>query len=399
MRATAYAFGNKSITLGNKTHVVWLDAVAKVCGRTFDHASGRWSDTLELFDGCDNHTNPALTADARGHLHIAWGPHGWWGNWNEGRFKHAISVQANSLLEWTSESDFGYNATYACLVHLPQGLDAIVYRGGESPCSLMFQRQRPEGGWADARPLMSQDIAPQYTHVSGFSTCDASGTLYATGHFYNIAEARSLGAAILRSADLGNTWTDLRGKTTETPIRLSPRFAIPAAGNDPYVIGAIVDSSGSFWTGTYDASGKSGTAYVCRWTGTDWETIDLAPFMPSEYRIVCAVLSIDAADHLHVAATGIAANLNIDKHAAWGHPSLEVFHLCSHDGGKFFECHQVSPPDPTAANWLPNISLPGLFHPVEFPVILYTHGLPGVGCSPTTQTEVWCLRVEEISRR
>ncbi|MHC4884812.1 MAG: hypothetical protein ACYTGH_06995 [Planctomycetota bacterium] len=51
----------------------------------------------------------------------------------------------------------------------------------------------------------------------------------------------------------------------------------------------------------------------------------------------------------------------------------------------------VSTPDDKLANWLPAISLPGLHHPVEAPVILYTRGEPGTGCSPETTTEVYCV--------
>ena len=43
-RATAYNWGNKIITRDGQTHVVWLDAIATVCGRTYDHESQRWRD-------------------------------------------------------------------------------------------------------------------------------------------------------------------------------------------------------------------------------------------------------------------------------------------------------------------------------------------------------------------
>lgn len=51
-------------------------------------------------------------------------------------------------------------------------------------------------------------------------------------------------------------------------------------------------------------------------------------------------------------------------------------------------------PDDSLPNWLPNISHAGVYQPVERPAILYTHGDKGEGCSPTTQTEVWCVFVE-----
>ena len=77
-RATAYIMGNKVVTLAGKTHVVWTDAIAQTCGRTFDHATGQWGATVRIGEGVDNHNTPALTVDREGRLHIAYGPHGAW---------------------------------------------------------------------------------------------------------------------------------------------------------------------------------------------------------------------------------------------------------------------------------------------------------------------------------
>ena len=81
---------------------------------------------------------------------------------------------------------------------------------------------------------------------------------------------------------------------------------------------------------------------------------------------------------------------------ARGHPSHEVFHLMSLDRGASFECNQVSPTDDSTANWLPSISLAGPLQPVDKPVILYTRGDKGDGCSPITETEVYCVIVEDL---
>lgn len=396
-RATAYQFGNKSVTLDGKTHVVWLDAVARVRGRTFDHSTGEWGGPIDLFEGCDNHTNPALIADAEGRLRMAYGPHGWWGNWNYGCFKYAVSEEPGSVKTLRDHSMFGYNATYACLVATPSGLDCIVYRGGEQPSALVFQKQRANGGWGYAQPLMTQDITPQYTHVGGHITCAKDGTLYVTGHFYNAeTDNASLGVAVLKSSDLGATWADLNGEPAAVPILLEPRFAAPSPSGHPYSMGVVTDSDNRLWIGTFDATPASRSALISCWTGSEWRTTDLAPFVPADYTIVYAGLTIDTADRLHVAATGLGLRNDVDTDTAWGRPSCEVFHLVSRDGGTTFECNQVSPSDPSMANWLPNIALPGLHNPVERPVILYTRGLPGEGCSPPTETEAWCVMVEDL---
>lgn len=50
-RAMAYGSSNKSIALNGRLHVVWLDAIAQVCGRTYDRATGEWSEKFTLFEG------------------------------------------------------------------------------------------------------------------------------------------------------------------------------------------------------------------------------------------------------------------------------------------------------------------------------------------------------------
>ena len=388
-RATAYLFSNKSITLDGKTHVVWLDAVAGVRGRTYDHASGTWGETLELFEGCDNHTTPALTADAEGHLHLVYGPHGWWGNWNQARFNHVVSAKPGSLEEWGDEGSFGYDATYASMVSTPAGLDCVVYRGGEPPSSVMFQKQRRLGGWTSARELMKQEIEPQYTHVGANVVCSADGTLYVGAHFYNDnTDGTSLGVAVLKSVDLGETWLDMAGQPTAVPICYDARFAIPhPEGVDARLAGLALDSKGTLWAATT----APGHGLLSHWCGDAWQTTDLAAFLPEERVPAAGPISIDTQDRVHMAVSLLRTDCMGE---AWGHPSLEVFHLVSSDGGEGFECNLVSRPDPEMANWLPNISLSGLFHPVEKPVILYTHGVPGEGCSPPTETEVYCVMVE-----
>lgn len=396
-RATAYQMGNKIVTLDGKTHVVWLDAVSLVRGRTYDHASQSWGETLELFEGCDNHCHPTLTADAEGHLHLVYGPHGFWGGWNYGRFKHVVADAPNSLENWAEEGGFGYNATYASMVSTPAAYDAAVYRGGEAPSSVMFQRQRPEGGWTTARELMGQDVTPQYTHVGANIVADSRGTLYVGGHFYNMTtDARSGGAAILKSADAGDSWTDLRGESAALPIRYTPRFAIPGDVRpeaDVRLTGLALAPDETLWALAACASGgDTGSAVLSKWTGDAWETIDLAQFMPPDRLPGGGPLLIDARGRIHIAA---ALRAREARGQGWGHPSHEVFHLESSDGGASFACNQVSETDETTANWLPSLSLAGPFHPVEEPVIMYTRGDKGDGCSPETTTEVYVVFVAD----
>lgn len=192
-RATAYQLTNHSVTLGNKTHLVWLDTISKIRGRTYDHETGELSPVYDIFEGKDNHACPCLMADENQYLHLVGGPHSWWGSEtfdNQGRFKYFRSVHPNRMDQWEDGADrlggkdFGYGATYASMIRMPNGHNATVYRGGEMPRSTLFQRQRPLGGWTCAREILHMDIEPQYTNYGAQLVCDADGTLYVAAHFY-----------------------------------------------------------------------------------------------------------------------------------------------------------------------------------------------------------------------
>jgi hypothetical protein len=246
-RATSYTWSNKILTRDGKTHVVWLDAVATVCGRTYDRDTDVWGETVRIDNGCDNHACPCITADQEGHIRLTYGPHGWSGEWNQARVKWRRSAHPGRLDKWEPEgegyksswSNFGYNATAAAIVHTPSGLDALVCRGGEHPPQTMFHRQRAAGGWTSAKPLFCQDVESQYTHNYGHITCASDGTLYAACHFYNIggsdnapvtgnrSRMRSYGAAILKSINQGETWTDLGNQLVNTPTLYTHRIEVP----------------------------------------------------------------------------------------------------------------------------------------------------------------------------
>ena len=117
----------------------------------------------------------------------------------------------------------------------------------------------------------------------------------------------------------------------------------------------------------------------------------MAEYLVQDYRADYYSLCVDALGGIHIVCSALPASLAGGDDALWGHPAHEVFILSSFDEGKTFACTMVSEPDPRTANWLPSISHSGLFHPVHAPVILYTHGVLGEGCSPETRTEVYCV--------
>jgi hypothetical protein len=409
-RATSYNWGNKILTLDGKTHVVWLDAPATVCGRTYDHASDTWGETVRIDEGCDNHACPCITADAQGHIRLTYGPHGWNGNWNEGRVKWKRSKLPGRLDVWepigegyrSSWDNFGYNATAASIVNTPSGLDAVVCRGGEHPPQTMFHLQRDIGGWSSAKALFSQDIEPQYTHNYGHIACALDGTLYAACHFYNIGSSdnqpvtgdrsimRSYGAAVLKSTDLGTTWCDLHGEPVDLPATYNHCIAIPPVDRNIYVNTITLDTANRLWALTLNPGLEDDAIWLSQWIGQEWRTLRLETYVPQGRTAVESMMTIDTQDRLHIVLTTVdAAAVGTASH--WGHASSEVLYLRSNDGGQTFTAVQVSPSDPDTANWLPSLSRSGPHHRVDLPTILYTHGDVGSGLRPDTKTEVWCV--------
>ena len=405
-RATAYGFSNKMISLGNRTHVVWTDAVAFTRGRTFDHSTGAWGETLALGEGCDNHNNPCLTADREGRLHLAYGPHDRWDNvhqvalWPAGMFKHAIAAEPNSLrgLE-RCNPPFGYSATYAGLAHTAEGCDAIVYRGGEPPRPLLFQKQNGPEAWTQAQALFRQDIAPQYTFYGGRLAATADGLLYVGAHLYAEARGHSLGVMAIRSADFGRTWTDLTGQPATVPVAYEARFAAPhpPAEFDPRLGGLGVAPDGRLWVLTHAAKAGCYQSQLSCWQGRRWETIEIARFLPEPWGCVDGPLTIDTCGRIHLFVSAVDRRVPPPGQELFGHAGLAVFHLCSPDQGASFTCQRISPPDPEVPNWLPSVSLTGAYHPVARVALLYTRGRPQtnaeVGCRHTVETEVYCVFV------
>jgi len=404
-RATAYNWGNKSVRRGRYTHAVWLDAVATVCGRTYDHDAGAWGPTHCLGEGADNHANPSITMDRDGHVRMTWGPHGWWSDWNQGRVKWAKTSAPDRLDQWEPEHSFGYNATAASIIHSPRGVDMVVCRGGESPASLMFHRQRELGGFTSARELMRQEIQPQYTHSYGHVACGRSGVVYAGAHFYNVGggdnapvtgdqkRMRSYGAALLMSKDRCQVWTDLAGQPVDTPTLYDHRIAVPPMDEDVRLDSVALDSADLPWCLTQSQGLRGREVWVSQWTPQGWSVHDVADQLPDGWTSVDGVMTVDAHDHIHLALTALPTHepeiAALAEGGSWGHPRCEVFHLCSKDDGATWTAEMVSDGDPTVANWLPTLPRFGPFHPVEPPfLLLWTKGEPGQGCSPETKTTV-----------
>ncbi len=321
-----------------------------------------------------------------------------------GRFTWKRSAVPESVETWQAESNLGYNATYACLTHTPEGCDVIVYRGGEVPCSVMFQRQREKGAWTTAREIFCQDIVPQYTHNGAWIATDHAGNLYVSAHFYNTGGMRdpvkspkefmrSYGVAILKSTDAGQSWRQLDGTPVTLPAVYTHALAVPPLDGDVRNYGVVCDSRGGVWVLTGDCTGVTRTLLLNQWTDRGWVSLDLSARLPADWCPIDAALTVDTRDRLHVACTCVPDAQRGER--LWGNRYAEILHLRLDPATGHCDATPVTLHDPALAHWLPNISHSGPFQPVEHPVILYTRGVPGEGCKPPDQTEVWCARMVE----
>ena len=122
-RATS-GYGNKIVTAGGKTRIVWQDATkegyfARV--RSLDHETGNWSATYTLGEGRDNHSRPTIVVDSKGYLHVIIGGH-------HTGLQYRRSLRPSDTSEWTEIETFG-KTTYPVLICGP---DDTLYLTGRT---------------------------------------------------------------------------------------------------------------------------------------------------------------------------------------------------------------------------------------------------------------------------
>lgn len=406
-RATAYPWTNKIVISENRIHVVWTDVIARTCARTFDLTARQWGETVVLGEGQDNHNNPALTCDAHGALHLAYGPHGLWdqqhelSRWPSGTFRFSVGRIPGSWEGMEKCAPVGYHATYASLLHTRSGRSVLIYRGGEPPYGVQFQIQRPNGGWLSARELLTQNIPPIYTHYGAQGMEGPDGRLFVAAHFYNSLTKQSAGIGILQSPDEGETWLDMAGCRVELPACLTPQITIPSLPPkyDPRNGGLAITPDGTLWHLVSAAENGAFALILNRWTGQQWISHSLAPFIPPEWGPTMAILANDARGRLHILMAAVRRSLYNPGESLFAHPSTQIFHLCSADAGTSFTCCQISDGDPDVPSWLPSLSLPGPWHPVPSPAFLFTKGRNqpngSFGCRHTWESQVLIVRMQE----
>jgi len=400
-RATAYSKSNKLVSIGQKTHAAWLDSQdgtfwARI--RTLDRATGQWSPTYTVGEAHDNHGGPALAADADGHLHIVHFPH-------HHPFRYRRSRRPNDASAWTDEAQVGARCTYPCLVVRPDGTLLLTCREStKAQWLLNLYHKPPDGAWAGPRTLF-HGVAPKgYTQWQSSLAFSPDGAmLHMAWHIYEAGCGYA--ACYLRSPDGGESWQRSDGTKVELPatpatVDLVDGVRQPKKGMQMRAGGMAVGPDGTPWVPYYFGDRTPPEGWLARPDGKGgWHRIPLLPWIrtrwPERGIAFADNAAFDRHGTLYVALTTIVP----DGKDAWGHPSREVVLLVSKDQARSFEAFEVSPPDPTTANWFPSLERPTCREPIGVPSLIYMHGEKGKGCDDILSNEVVFCDIPTLLRR
>lgn len=211
--------GNKIVTLGSQTHVVWQDISREGYlnqVRSFDRDTGTWSASVTLGQGLDNHARPILTADHEGYLLVVLGGHNSPVTWRR-------SVRPDDCLEWTSPESIGVG-TYPVLACGPDNTLYLTLRAANH-AGVDFYAKPPGQTWGLRSRIVGN--ASEYREAyAGFHMqmmMGPDGVLHAAIDFYEGEDeaGRGLHMAVCycKSDDGGRTWMRANGTPIDTPAR------------------------------------------------------------------------------------------------------------------------------------------------------------------------------------
>ncbi len=375
-RASLYDMSNKILTVGERTHITWLDALADTMVVTYDHATGEISAPVLIGSGVDNHAGPAMCADSRGYLYVVFGPH-------HGPFQFARSARPNDASGWEALPEFGYKCTYPSLVCDAHDTLHIAYRGGDVPCRVMYQRRPAGGEWTKPRELVSAAVPDGYTQFGNALTVAPDGSLHLVFHVYDMHPAAGKAAGHMVSRDGGDTWTLMDG--TELSLPVTPRT--PGAmielgeGLDLRAGNVVCDEQSRPYFPVVHSEEDTDLVLWRWWEG--WEGISLRPFVEAAAgfppRFSQPNVATIAGGRLYIAA-------GVGERGNWVDPSKEIYLLVSDDLGDSFAVQRVSEPDPTLPNWGPSLERPVGHNAIDRLFLLWTHGLAGASPAPAPPT-------------
>ncbi|MBL99014.1 MAG: hypothetical protein CMM06_04900 [Rhodopirellula sp.] len=409
-RATS-GYGNKIVTAGGKTRIVWQDATkegyfARV--RSLDHETGNWSATYTLGEGRDNHSRPTIVVDSKGYLHVIIGGH-------HTGLQYRRSLRPGDTSEWTEIETFG-KTTYPVLICGPDDTLYLTGRHDKAWEGVDFFVKPPGEKW-EYRGLLVKKQS-RYQFYAGYANALAWGpdhkTLHmSTGFFMGYKaragehgrEPRGLHQAVgyMRSDDFGRTWRKADGVPIELPATTDtidlidegtrdrdatdrPKPGIRHCGlavdssNRPYVVYVRhTPDPGQIFLVTPDDAGGWGhrplqQSIEQRWPGL--AAVDCNVSMTRD-DVMCLLLTLAPLKHPRANwSPGIYG-----RPAFWlrDYPNIHrVVWLETRDGGRTFASREVITHNPDRGTLVPTLERPTGFNGAvagKLPPLLYFEGL------------------------
>jgi hypothetical protein len=204
----------------------------------------------------------------------------------------------------------------------------------------------------------------------------------------------------MKSTDRTESWRRSDGKLVALPakpdtIDIADGAVAPDGTTDFRSGNVAVDSQDTPWIVYGQQHHQPFEAWITQpIPEKGWQKISLLPSIQEKWpdRAVKTPGNIvfGADDTMYLAATTVDKNVEA-KAAAWGHPSAEIVLLVSKDRGRTFQVYEISPPDPSTPNWLPNLERPTRHEPINVPSLIYTHGYKGTTNKDIMSNDVvWC---------
>jgi hypothetical protein len=406
-RATGYAEASKIVTLGDRTHVAWLDADVggfHVRIRTLYRSTGEWSQSWTVGAAHDNHGGPALIADSKGYLHILYFPH-------HQPFRYRRSLRPNDASEWESEIQFGAELSYPVLLCTPDDTLLMTTRrshrgimGPKQPWELELWKKPADGKWQLASVLLKSRHL-DYAHFQeslawgpDHKTIHLAGRIYETTGVKDEAPLQTVGYLV--SPDSGQTWQRsdgtpvtvpataetidvlVRGGGTSRRTLYSGSIAVDRAGVPHRLVSVRENNRARSYLVTPDADGRGG-----------WTKRDLHAWLPEHWRsadlVMPGAMSFSASGRATIVAT--LARLAAPTEEDWAHPSNEVVRFSSDDGCHTFRCEVIELSDAGRPRWLPNLERATGHHSIpDEPGMIFTAGSGGAGLNELElDNQVW----------
>ncbi len=373
-RATAYAEANKIVTVGDRTHVTWLDSVAdgfRVRIRTLDRRTNRWSQTATVGKAHDNHGGPSLTVDSRGHLHVVYFPH-------HHAFRYRRSLRPNDASAWSEEVRFGDKLTYPTLAC---GHDDTLYltarRSWKSkPWGVEMWRKPVGKSWEQVGTIL-RSRATGYSHFQeALAWSPDHRTLHLSCRFHENGGAVEV-IGYMKSDDFGRTWRRRDGSVIAQPATGETIDVIAVGGRSPgkksHKCGTIaVDRQGTPII-VYSSSGGSIPEMIVATPGrSGWHRRGLAAAMQRHWpgwRIgPAAEVVVNRQGTMYVSATMSQEEQN------------DIVLIKSADLGQTISVERPAAGVEQKKKWLPNLERPTGHHVVGGrPGVVFTAGTRGKG--------------------